>query len=126
MITKDVGQASERFNDALTRLSNAFQGVFLKALEEVLPMLVEMAEKMVAWVKEGDNVKVAAERVAVGFKLVASAGIILKNIFSSIGTLFGYNVYRLRTGALRRGGDVPARPGECAPGPSRAGPPGRG
>jgi hypothetical protein len=48
-------QASERFNDNLSRMGTWFQGIYVQIAERVVPILADLTDKIVTWAKESDT-----------------------------------------------------------------------
>lgn len=61
VIDRDTAKAAERFNDNLTRLRGAIEGLGYKTAEYLLPKLNELADKAVRWVKDGGFDKLAGQ-----------------------------------------------------------------
>lgn len=52
VISQEMAQASEQFNDNMTRLQRGLSGVSMEIANELLPHLVELTDTTVAWFKE--------------------------------------------------------------------------
>lgn len=74
-ISKQAGKNAENFNDNLTRLSTAFQGLATRVAEDVLPHLVGFTNKLVDFVKNEKAIKEAADVIARGFIAVGGAAV---------------------------------------------------
>lgn len=90
-ITMDgkLTSAAERTNDNLTRLSTAAQGIFLRVLEQAMPMLENVTKAMVAWAKDTDNVNGALTFLSNLMKIVATGATVVKSVFNSLGKVVG-------------------------------------
>ena len=77
IIDTKTGQAAERFNDNLKRLSSLLNGLKLSLLKELLPALENVTNAMVDQAKESGALKTSlVEGVGFGLKTVATAAII--------------------------------------------------
>lgn len=81
--------AAERTNDNLTKLRTAAEGVFLRVMEQALPMLEGVTKAMVAWSKDTENVNGALTFLSTLMKGVASGAIIMKAVFEAAGKRIG-------------------------------------
>ena len=85
IIDTKTGQAAERFNDNLTRLTALSAGLKLSLLKELLPALENVTNAMVDQAKESGALKTSlVEGVGFGLKTVASAAIITFNHLNSV------------------------------------------
>lgn len=66
-----TGQAAERFNDNLTRLGRVKDGLFVKITAKLVPALDRLADRFVAFAKDGDAVDRMANGVAATLQFVA-------------------------------------------------------
>lgn len=88
-LTTGAGQAAEAFNDNLTRLSKAKEGLGRQIAERLLPMLSNLTSQLFDSAKNADLFGRAAEIAAAGVKLLVSGGAILVGVFNTIGTAVG-------------------------------------
>ena len=63
-ISTKFAQASERFNDNLSRIKSAMEGVINLVSAELIGYLEEFSEKLVVWVKDKDKVRTAAREIS--------------------------------------------------------------
>jgi len=85
IIDTKTGQAAERFNDNLTRLTALSAGLKLSLLKELLPALENVTNAMVDQAKESGALKTSlVEGVGFGLKTVATAAIITFNHLNSV------------------------------------------
>lgn len=68
VVGKDAAVASERFNDALSKLGSVFTGIGRQLVSELGPAFALLVEKFVDVVKEGDLVKTIAKGIGDTFK----------------------------------------------------------
>jgi hypothetical protein len=72
VIDNQTAKSAEAFNDNLTRLGKAKDGLVLKITAQLLPALQRMSEVMVDVAKDGEAVKAIADTLATGFRGVVS------------------------------------------------------
>jgi len=63
-ISTKFGKASERFNDNLSRIKSAMEGVINLVSAELIGYLEQFSEKLVLWVKDKDKVRTAAKEIS--------------------------------------------------------------
>lgn len=85
---KVVDQAGE-FNDTLSFLGLAAQGVGRQVAAELLPTLQSMAGSFLDFIVKSDLVKKAASGIATAFKVVYTAGVSIVTLFSAVGKVIG-------------------------------------
>ncbi|MBN2118514.1 MAG: hypothetical protein JW730_18215 [Anaerolineales bacterium] len=61
VISAEAGRAAEHFNDNLTRLKGAVEGLSFKVAEYLLPRLTELTDRMLQWAKDGGVERLAAQ-----------------------------------------------------------------
>ncbi len=61
VITDETFRAAERFNDNISRLKGAVEGLAFRLSEDLLPGLVNVTDKMVIWSREGGVDKVVSQ-----------------------------------------------------------------
>lgn len=64
VLSTETAQAAERFNDNLSKLGSAVQGVGFGITAALLPAMESLTERMVGFVKEGDKVKSIGDSIA--------------------------------------------------------------
>lgn len=69
----DVAQASEEYNDNITRLNTAFDGLKIKLASKALPAMVEFTNSIVRWLSVGGRVESIANRIAIAFEAMGVA-----------------------------------------------------
>jgi len=89
VVTKEVAEAAERFNDDLGRLGDLFTGVFLSTLPAVLPVLEAYTRNMVDATKETEALGNAGESAAEGLKIMLVSGTLLAATIKTIGQFMG-------------------------------------
>jgi ribosomal protein L12E/L44/L45/RPP1/RPP2 len=85
-----AGQAAERFNDNITRIQGALQGVANKATQSLLPTLDRLSAALVDFVKNGDKVTSAASAIVGVFQGIAYAANLTVNTVRTLGAAFVY------------------------------------
>lgn len=60
VIDRDTAAAADRFHQNMVRLRGAVEGLSYKLAEQLLPKLIELSDKMVAWVKDGGLQKLSS------------------------------------------------------------------
>lgn len=89
IISEELSDNAQALNDNLTRLSSAVQGSMIQAFSATVPVVGELSEMMVEFVKDTEAVKSAGEAANTGLKLLVNGGIIVKSVFQQLGTLIG-------------------------------------
>lgn len=59
VLSDDAAKSAEKFNDNISRLKSALQGVAYRIAEDLLPRLIDLTDRMVQWAKEGGVDKLA-------------------------------------------------------------------
>lgn len=85
----EAAKAAEQFNDNLTRLKSSLIGIVNQAILPLLPLLAKFSDEAVESAKNSDELARSAERVRTFFKLMASAAIIVRSVFLSLGKIIG-------------------------------------
>jgi hypothetical protein len=88
-ISAPAAKAADEFESNMTRIGAAFQGVFFKALEEVLPKFIEITDKIVEFAKNADNTRPIVEQLAAGFKIIGTVLVIVGTAFEVVGKVIG-------------------------------------
>lgn len=83
-ISTEAGEAAEKFNDNLTRLTTNVEGMAMSIAEDLLPNLIDMTDKTIAWLDEGDRAAEIAAALSAGIDTI---GIIAKATTNLIGGL---------------------------------------
>lgn len=88
-MSQKTGKAAEQFNDNLTRLQAAKEGLGRQIAERLLPTLEAMTDRMFDGAKNADLFGRAAAIAAAGVKILVTGGAILVGVFATIGTAVG-------------------------------------
>lgn len=96
VIGSEFGRNADTFNDNLTRINNAFKGIFNVVAAELLPVWIEMQERFIEWVKETNAVRIAAgfllelfENVTFAAKRLALGVLAVWTAMKTLGALIG-------------------------------------
>lgn len=84
-----TGKSAEAFNDNITRLQKALQGLANKAAERLAPALQVMSDKVINVVKNSDALKTAMTGLEIIFKTTVSGLAILAEAFAYVGRVVG-------------------------------------
>lgn len=71
VIDEKAARAAERFNDNITRLTRAKDGLFMKIAHHLVPILDRLSVAMVEFVKDGDAVERMAGNIKVAVEFLA-------------------------------------------------------
>jgi len=82
VVSEKTGRQAEDFNDNLKRMGAMVQGVGNVMAEKLLPILVELTNRFVAWAKENDVVRVAADALLRVIALVADNMVFLGKVIA--------------------------------------------
>lgn len=85
----DAAKAAEEFNDNLDRLKSSLLGIVNQAILPLLPLLAKFSDEAVESAKNSDELARSADRVRTFFKLMASAAVIVRSVFLSLGKIIG-------------------------------------
>jgi hypothetical protein len=88
-ITDEAAKAADQFNDNLDKLKKAAQGVVSQAIQQLLPALVALSGELVDGAKNTDEFNRNVEIMLNLFKLLVSAGIVVKTVLFSVGSAIG-------------------------------------
>ncbi len=69
VVTPEAAKQAETFNDNLTRLQTAFDGLLREALMPILPKLVELTESLIELIKTGSPLRQYIQDVASWFEV---------------------------------------------------------
>ena len=89
VIDGNTAKAAEQFNDNLTRLSSGVSGIGLQVANALLPALAGLSDQMIATAKNSSAVADGAAVIVSGFRLVASAVVIVGGAFKTVGDYIG-------------------------------------
>jgi hypothetical protein len=100
VMDESLTKAAERYNDNLTRLSKAKDGIFVQITKQLLPALEALTNEMVTFAKEGSLASVIGKSITTVFQTVAVVGSDLYFVISQIaGALvaLGESAYKVAT-----------------------------
>lgn len=86
-LSTKAGQEAEAFNDNLTRLKSATNGLFQSIAAELLPELVKLTDQFVAIASSGDDAKEIASGIATTFRVVGTVVGGISSFFSELGNV---------------------------------------
>jgi uncharacterized protein YukJ/predicted nuclease with RNAse H fold len=89
VIDGNTAKAAEQFNDNITRLQSGLSGIGLQVANALLPAMGGLTDQLVATAKNSSAVADGAAIIVSGFRLVASAVVIVGGAFKTLGTLIG-------------------------------------
>jgi hypothetical protein len=89
VVTPEAAKQAEEFNDNLTRLKAAGEGLAQQVAVQLLPSMVELTNAMVEFAKDGDVAKSVADGIAGTFRFAAEGAIFLSQAVFEVGTLIG-------------------------------------
>ena len=88
-LTTSAGQAAEAFNDNLTRLDKAREGLGRRIAAELLPTLQMLTDRFIGSAQSAERMARQAEIAAASVKLLISSGAILVGVFQAVGQALG-------------------------------------
>lgn len=88
-VTEEAAKAAEEFNDNLTRLQRASQGVVIQMTQELLPALTAISEASVEFSKDSDAAARVTAGLAVAFKSAVAAGAAVAIVIGKAGQKLG-------------------------------------
>ncbi|MBA3562899.1 MAG: hypothetical protein H0W33_02605 [Gammaproteobacteria bacterium] len=88
-LSDSAGKAAEQFNDNLDRLKQSAFGASNQVVQKFLPAMAALTDRFVAFAKDSAAVDKAVGGVVTGLKLIATAAIVAKSTFASLGTVIG-------------------------------------
>lgn len=89
VLSKETTSKAAAFNDTLDKLKMSMGGVVSKVTAEMLPTLLGLAEQVFQTAKDTQFLDGVARGLAAAFKVVVSAGLIVKAIITAIGEAIG-------------------------------------
>jgi hypothetical protein len=91
VVTEEGAAASAQFNDALKRLGDASQNLATRVAQDLAPGLAKLADSLVNSEGQTSAFDMAANALTATIRTLASAGVIVGNVFSIAGqVLAGY------------------------------------
>lgn len=88
-VNGNAAKAAEQFNDNLSRLQKIVSGSFLQAMQQLTPTLANVSDELVRNAREANAAQKGASALVSGFRLLVSAGILLKGTFQTVGVAIG-------------------------------------
>ncbi|MBE2260636.1 MAG: phage tail tape measure protein, partial [Rhodobacteraceae bacterium] len=89
VISTETAQAAERFNDQMTRVNAALGSIAKQTAADLLPVLNELADSLVAIAKEGSGASHSFNPLSEAFRAILVVGGNVAYVFKSIGTEIG-------------------------------------
>ena len=89
VVTPEAGRQAEAFNDNLTRLQTATGGLGTQISAALLPVMVDLTDQFVEFVKEGDGAEKAADGIASALRGLIVFAIGAKSVFETLGKTVG-------------------------------------
>lgn len=89
VISSDAAKAADQFNDTMDRLKGAVGGAALGVIQKLLPSLNGLATLAADSATESSALTAVMDGLAVAFKAVASAAIVVGNTFQLVGKAAG-------------------------------------
>lgn len=86
-LSGDAGQAAEEFNDNLTRLRTAMDSLVIQVAQHLVPNLVELTDRLVAFTREGENASRIADTISAAFGFVADVTGVVWNKLDGFGKI---------------------------------------
>lgn len=84
-----AAKSAEQFNDNLTRVRSAFDGLIAQATQAMLPMLEALSDRFVEGVKSTDGMSKAVEQLVNAFKVLLSVATTTYRSLQIAGTAIG-------------------------------------
>ncbi len=88
-VSSPAAQAAHEFEQDMIRIGAAFEGLFFKAIQEVLPVFKQLTEQVIEFSKNADNTSSAVEQIAAGLKVIATALTTIGTLFQAVGQGIG-------------------------------------
>ncbi|MFC0677529.1 hypothetical protein ACFFGH_06650 [Lysobacter korlensis] len=79
VLTTEAGQSAEAFNDNLTRLQGALDGVTSVVAAQLAPHLNELTDQLVELAKEGNGAAEIADSIGAAFDLIGGAAVVVSS-----------------------------------------------
>ena len=89
VVSQESAAAAGEFNDNLFRLQSAVGGISMQIASALLPALSGITEQMVQAAKDTTAMDTAARIAVTGFRLLASAVVVVGGAFKTVGSLIG-------------------------------------
>lgn len=88
-VSSASAQAADEFESNIARIGAAIQGVFFKALEEVLPVFQKITDAIIEFAKGAGNTQPIVEQLAAGFKIIGTVLVVIGTAFEVVGKVIG-------------------------------------
>lgn len=88
-VSTQAAESADQLNNSLATLGAVARGVVGKALADVTPMFANFAESQISAAEGSDRLDDSARVLASGMRLLASAGVIVGEIFDRVGSALG-------------------------------------
>ncbi|MHB1400676.1 MAG: phage tail tape measure protein [Trichloromonadaceae bacterium] len=85
----NTAKAAERVNDNMARVQASFTGLATKTAVGLIPTLDNLAAMMAGARSETENMTLVSDSLAAGLKLMASGGVVVGEVFKSVGSYLG-------------------------------------
>lgn len=89
VISTDTAESADKFNDTVELLSLGLTGVATQTAAKLLPTLSNLAGVFLDTMTSGDGLNKVASAMAVGLKGLVSAGLVVFEVFNSVGKTLG-------------------------------------
>lgn len=80
-----AAKAAEQFNDNMNRLGKTLSGAVLQATQSLIPLMSNMSDELVKTAQDADAMRGASDALVTGFRLLITAGILVKGTFQTVG-----------------------------------------
>lgn len=84
-----TAKAAERVNDNVARVQASFTGLATKTAVGLIPTLDNLAEMMAGARSETESMALVSDSLGSGLKLMASGGVVVAEVFKSVGSYVG-------------------------------------
>lgn len=85
----NTAKAAERVNDNMARVQASFTGLATKTAVGLIPTLDNLAEMMAGARRETESMTLVSDSLGAGLKLMASGGVVVGEVFKSVGSYLG-------------------------------------
>lgn len=84
-VTEKGAEAAGQFNDSLTKLKKAGEGLALRVAERIAPIMSKLIDEFLSGESGANAMKGAADALVVTLKALASGGAIIAGVFEAVG-----------------------------------------
>lgn len=88
-VTKEGAAASNQFNDALTKMKKIGEGLARTVAQDLAPSMSKLADEFLNSAKNSNSLKTAAEGIAIVFRSLVTAGLVVVGLLQHIGITIG-------------------------------------